>query len=341
MANFMAKAYVLERIGYDGLNERIREVPETAEDEVLVRIRAASLNFRDLKILKGIYARNPTLPVVVLSDGAGEVVEVGTNVERFRTGDRVMPIYMAGWHSGPMAPIGAGHDGRMSLGGDIDGTGTEYLHGHQDDLVAIPDSLSYEEAACLPCAAVTAWHALVYLGHVRAGETVLAMGSGGVSTFALQFAKISGARVIATSSDDAKLRRLIELGASDGINYNKTANWGEAVSELTNGRGVDHVVEVGGSGTIKQSIRATRDGGCIEIVGNLSGEFPADTLAERDIRMTTLVVGSREMTVDMLRAIDMHRVKPVIDRQFAFADLKQALAYLETGKHFGKIVVTF
>ncbi len=332
------KAFVLEALGYDGLVERTREVPETGPGQVLVKMKAASLNFRDLKIMKGIYARNPDLPVVLLSDGAGEIVEVGPGVTSFKVGDRVLPIYMEGWYSGPAT---ASREGRLSKGGDVDGTALEYAVYKEIDVLPLPDSLSYEEAACLPCAGVTAWQGLVYEGHVKAGDTVLVQGSGGVSVFALQIAKMSGARVIATSSDDGKLQRLLNMGASDGINYKKVPNWEETVRKLTGGRGVDHVVEVGGAATMQQSIRATKDGGHVEIIGNLTGKFGSPKLAERGIKTTTIAVGSKEMNEDLMRAIDLHREMPVIDSRFPFADLKKALAYLETGKHFGKVVVTF
>jgi NADPH:quinone reductase-like Zn-dependent oxidoreductase len=332
------RAFVLESLGYDGLKERIRDVPATGPDEVLIRMCAASLNFRDLKILKGVYSRIPRLPIVPLSDGAGEVIEIGREVQRLKPGDRVMPIYMEGWYTGPMT---VARDSWKSRGGDIDGTAVEYSVYGEGDVVPIPASLSYEQAACLPCAGVTAWHALVSVGRVKAGDTVLVMGSGGVSVFALQIAKLSGARVIATSSDDAKLSRLIALGASDGINYKKVPDWAEAVRSLTAGRGVDHVIEVGGTGTIEQSIRATRDGGQIEIIGNLTGGFASSKLTERGIQMTLIVVGSREMLENLIRAIDLHREMPTIDSRFDFSELKKALVHLESGKHFGKVVVTF
>ena len=333
-----ANAFVLESLGYDGLVKRARTVPEPGPGQVLVRMKAASLNFRDLKILKGVYAKNPRLPVVVLSDGAGEIVGAGPGVSTFKAGDRVLATYMEGWHSGPMT---LAREGWKSKSQDVDGTATELAIYSCEDVLRIPDSLSYEQAACLPCAGVTAWHALVYVGHVKAGDTVLVMGSGGVSIFGLQIAKMNGAQVIATSSDDAKLQRLLELGASHGINYKNEPKWEEAVLKLTKGRGVDHVLEVGGSATIRQSIRATKDGGQIETVGNLTGQFASNAETERGIKITAITVGSREMTEDLMRAIDLHRQLPVIDRLFPFADLKPALAYLESGAHFGKVVVTF
>jgi NADPH:quinone reductase-like Zn-dependent oxidoreductase len=235
----------------------------------------------------------------------------------------------------------AAREGWLSRGGDIDGTAIQYAAYREDHVLPIPNLLSYEEAACLPCAAVTAWHALISVGQVKAGDTVLAMGSGGVSLFALQFAKFHGARVIATSGDDGKLSRLLGLGAAHGVNYRRVPDWEERVLALTDGRGVDHVIEVGGTATIKQSIRATRDGGHVVIVGDLSGGFGSAGLAERGIRTTPIVVGSRQMSQEVLRAIERHREKPVIDRRFPFADLKQAIRYLESGKHLGKVVIDF
>jgi len=338
MTKRTTKAFVLEALGYDGLRERTRDVPETGPGQVLVKMKAASLNFRDLKIMKGVYARNPVLPVVLLSDGAGEIVEVGEGVKNVKPGDRVQPIYMEGWHTGPQS---LRNDSWKGKGGEADGTAMEYAVYRADEVLPLPASLSYEEAACLPCAGVTAWNGLVYTGHVKAGDTVLVQGSGGVSVVALQIAKMNGARVIATSSDDGKLQRLLNMGASDGINYKKVPNWEEAVLKLTDGRGVDHVVEVGGDETMKQSMRATKDGGHVTVIGNLSGKFGSPSAAERDIRVSVIGVGSKEMNEDLIRAIDLHREMPVIDSRFPFADLKKALAYLEAGKHFGKVVITF
>jgi NADPH:quinone reductase-like Zn-dependent oxidoreductase len=301
-------------------------------------MRALSLNFRDLKILHGIYARQPQLPLVPISDGAGDVIECGAEVARLQTGQRVAPIYMQGWHKGPMTRE---RKGWMSRGGDIDGTATEYLLCHEDDVVTIPDTLSYEEAACVICAGVTAWHALVFEGHVKAGDTILVMGSGGVSIFGLQIAKMSGGRVIATSRHDAKLERLLALGAWKGINTTKVTAWDDEVRRLTQGRGVDQVLEVGGQDTTPKSMNATRDEGQVHLIGNLTGQFGTRDQAVRGIRTSRLTAGSREMTEDLLRAIDIHGEMPVIDRRFAFDDLKEALAYLETGNHVGNVVITF
>lgn len=337
--SLVSQAWVLEEIGYEGLHLRARSVPPIGRRQVLVKLKAAALNFRDLKIMKGVYgAMNPSLPVVPLSDGAGEVIAIGAGITGFSIQDRVQPIYMEGWREGPMDPERRGWKAKSA---DVDGVAMQYAVYEEADLLQIPESLTFEEAACFPCAGVTAWHSLVYFGQIKAGDTVLTMGSGGVSLFGLQIARMRGARVISTSSEDGKLSRLAELGASHGINYNREPDWGEAVLQLTNGRGVDHVVEVGGSRTVEQSIRACRPGGSIGIVGNLSGRFASAKLAERQIRMSQIIVGSREMNADLLRAFDMHGGKPVIDRVFPFAELKSALRYLESGQHFGKVVVRF
>jgi NADPH:quinone reductase-like Zn-dependent oxidoreductase len=332
------RAFVLESRGYDGLVLRTREVPAPGAGKVLVRMKAASLNFRDLKILRGEYAPNPDLPVVLLCDGAGEVVDVGPGVSRYQAGDRVLCTFWEGWHTGSMAER---PPTSRRKGGDVDGTALEYAVYDEAELLPVPPSLSYEQAACLPCAGVTAWHSLVYEGHIKAGDTVLILGSGGVSLFGLQIAKMSGARVIATSSDDAKLRRLINLGAWEGVNYRKVPDWGRAVRALTGGRGVDIALEVGGSGNLGQTLRATRDGGLIQCVGNLSGGFVRSADTSRGIRTKMIAVGSREMTEDLIRAVDLHHAMPVIDSQFPFTRLKEALVHLESGQHFGKVVITF
>ncbi|MFD9667214.1 NAD(P)-dependent alcohol dehydrogenase [Rhodococcus sp. NPDC059968] len=334
----VAKGFVLTEIGYDGLVEIEREVPSVGTTQILVEMKAASLNFRDLKILKGVYAVKPNLPIVPLSDGSAQVIETGVEVSRFKAGDRVLPIYMEGWYSGPATKDRRGWKAKSA---DVDGTAIQYAVYDQEDILPIPASLSYEEAACLPCAGATAWQALVYVGQVKTGDTVLIMGSGGVSVLGLQIALMSGARVIATSSDDAKLQRLIDMGASDGINYKKNSNWEEEVLRLTNGRGVDLVLDVVGAATIGQSMRATKDGGYVGSVGNLSGEFSSAAATEREIRVATIPVGSREMTEDLMRALDLHNVKPVIDRRFPFKQLREALQYLEKGQHFGKVVISF
>ncbi len=331
-------AFVLEGNGFATLHLRRRATPAPIGTQVLVRMRAASLNYRDLKILEGRYAMPTIRPLVPLSCGAGDVVAVGAGVAGWKPGDRVLPIYMQGWYEGPF--------GRQphwrGLGGDIDGTAREYALFDQQDLLAIPDAWSFAEAATIPCAAVTAWHALVSIGGVKPGDTVLTLGSGGVSVFALQIATLRGARVIATSSDDAKLARLTALGATDGVNYRATPDWDQAVRRLTGGRGVDMVVEVGGGDTFDRSIRATRDGGQVLRVGDLSGGVdPARITVERGVTVTPVVVGSCAMTAEAMQALATAGKRPVIDRAFPFRELPAALHHLEAGRHFGKIVLEF
>lgn len=330
--------FVLGGTGFDTLHLRRRPTPMPAGTQILLRMRAASLNYRDLKILEGRYAMPTIRPVVPLSDGAGEVAAVGDAVAQYKPGSRVLPIYMQGWYEGPF--------GRQphwrGLGGEVDGTAQEYMLVEERDLLPIPEMWSYAEAATLPCAAVTAWHALVSVGGVKPGDTVLTLGSGGVSVFALQIATLHGASVIATSSDDAKLARLKALGAAEGVNYRATPDWDQAVLRLTGGRGVDMVVEVGGGGTFERSIRATRDGGQVLRVGDLSGGVdPSRVTVERGVIVTPIVVGSRAMTAAAMQALAAAGNRPVIDRVFPFRDLPAALRHLESGRHFGKIVLEF
>jgi len=336
------KAYEYRRFGVENIALVERETPQPAAHEVVVKFHAASLNFRDLLFARGVYNPKPRFPAVPLCDGAGEVVAVGEDVTRWKVGDRVSPIYFQGWLEGePSAQkdrtiIGAGYLG-------LDGVLREYGAFGENGLVKIPEHLSFEEAATLPCAAVTAWHALVTFGGLKAGDTVLTLGTGGVSVFALQFAKIHGARVISTSSSDEKLARARELGADETINYKKTPDWDKEVLRLTNGIGVDHVVEVGGAGTLSKGVNSTRIGGRVTVIGVLTtgSDFNPISVLMKSIRMQGILVGSRQMFEDMNRAIEANRLKPVIDRTFAFEEARKALEYLESGSHFGKIVLKF
>jgi NADPH:quinone reductase-like Zn-dependent oxidoreductase len=273
-----------------------------------------------------------------MSDGAGEVVAVGEGVTRVKVGDRVAGIFFQDWIAGALTK----EKMNSALGGAINGLLTEYAVLSQDGLVLLPDHLSYEEGATLPCAAVTAWHALVTKGSVTAGETVLVLGTGGVSIFALQFAKLHGARVIVTSSSDAKLERAKELGASEVINYKSTPNWEERVYELTARNGVDHVVEVGGAGTLEKSIRAVRVGGRISLIGVLTGgagEVNPMPVLMKSLTVQGIYVGSREMFEAMNQAIALHQLKPVIDRIFPLTEAQEAYRYMKSAAHFGKIVI--
>jgi NADPH:quinone reductase-like Zn-dependent oxidoreductase len=310
--------------------------PKPGPGQVLVRIKAASVNYRDLLIVKGLYSRHLPLPLIPLSDGAGEVAEIGPGVTRFQPGDRVAGIFMQKWIEGGPTEAKA----KSALGGAIHGVLAEQVVLDQEGLVRIPDHLSYEEAATLPCAAVTAWHGLIVSGTVRAGETVLVQGTGGVSIFALQFAKVSGARIIVTSSHDEKLERARRLGASDGINYKTTPDWDAEVRARTGGEGVDHVIEVGGAGTLGKSLKAVRVGGHIALIGVLaSGEVNPSPMLMKNVRTQGIYVGSRTMFEAMNRAIALHQLHPVIDRVFPFDEAVEAVRHLESGAHFGKIVI--
>lgn len=328
---------IKQAAGIDSLDLVERPNPKPGYGQVLVRVKAVSLNYRDLLVVKGAYSRNLPPGLVPCSDGAGEVVEVGDGVTRVKPGDRVAGIFFQTWISGGLDESKA----KSALGGAIDGVLAEYVLFHQDGLVQIPAHLSYEEGATLPCAAVTAWNGLITSGGLKAGDTVLVMGTGGVSIFALQFARISGARVIATSSSDEKLERVKRMGASDGINYKSVPDWEKRVWELTNKVGVDHVVEVGGAGTLAKSLRAVRMGGHISLIGVLSGAGEANPLPAvmKNVRIQGIYVGSRDMFEAMNSAISLHQLHPVIDRVFPFGAAKEAFSYMESGAHFGKVVI--
>ena len=310
-------------------------IPRPGPGQVRIRVRAAALNYRDLLVVKGLYGRNLALPLIPLSDGAGEVVEVGRGVTRFAAGARVAGIFMQTWTEGALTEAKS----KSALGGAIDGVLAEQVVLHEDGLVAVPDHLSFEEAATLPCAAVTAWNALIE-GGVRAGDTVLTLGTGGVSLFALQFARMAGARVIITSGSDEKLERAKQLGASDGVNYKTTPEWDKKVRDLTGGVGVDRVVEVGGAGTLPRSLKAVRVGGHVALIGVLTGgECNPMPVLMKAVRLQGVFVGSRAMFEAMNRAVALHGMRPVIDRVFPFEEARAAYRHLESGAHFGKIVL--
>jgi NADPH:quinone reductase-like Zn-dependent oxidoreductase len=323
--------------GFDDLTLAEAETPHCGRGQVLVRMHAASLNFRDLSVATGRYVLSALPPnLVPLSDGAGEVVEIGAEVTRVKAGDRVAGIFMQGWLGGELEP-GHRHTAR---GGAIDGVLAEYVVFDENGLVLIPDHLSYQQAATLPCAAVTAWNALYGLQPLQPGQTVLILGTGGVSVFALQFAHAAGARVIATSSSDAKLERIRAMGAADGVNYKTDPEWQDAVRRLTDGRGVDHVVEVGGPGTLGRSLGAARLGGVVTLIGVLTkGQIDPLTIFGSGAIVRPIYVGSRQMFEAMNRAISLHRLEPVIDRVFSFAEAPEAYRYLKGATHIGKVVI--
>lgn len=318
-------------------NLQFIERPELkpAAGQVLVRMKAWSLNYRDLLVVKGLYNPKLKLPFVPLSDGVGEVLAVGEGVSGVKAGDRVAGCFMQRWVSGDLTDAKS----RTALGGAIEGVLAEQVLLHEEGVVKVPAHLSDEEAATLPCAALTAWNALVTHGQIKKDDTVLIQGTGGVSIFALQFARLLGARVIATSSSNAKLARVRELGASDGINYKETPNWEEKVRELTGGVGVDHVVEVGGAGTFNQSLKAVRAAGCISLIGVLAGKGDINLvpILMKSIRVQGILVGSREMFEAMNQTIALYQLRPVIDRVFPFTETQAAFKHMESAAHFGKI----
>lgn len=334
------KAYQLtESKGADSLKLAELPAPHPAPGQIVVRVRAASLNYRDLMVATGRYGPGVPLPLVPLSDGAGEIAAVGEGVTQWKVGDRVAGAFFQNWQSGPVKREAFA----SALGGSIDGMLAESVLLSAEGVVAIPPHLSFEEAATLPCAALTAWHALVSDGKISAGQTVVLLGTGGVSIFALQFAKLHGARVIITSSSDEKLAQAKKLGADETINYRTTPDWEKEVFRLTNKAGADHVVEVGGTDTFPRSLRAASMGGTVSVIGGVSG-FSSE-VALRDILGKSLLirgifVGNRDMFEAMNRAITQHKLKPVIDRVFPFAETPAAYRHQQSGSHFGKVVIT-
>jgi NADPH:quinone reductase-like Zn-dependent oxidoreductase len=321
----------------DALRLGERPVPSPRRGEILVRIRAASLNYRDLAILAHRYLPNLPLPYVPASDACGEVVRVGDEVSRFRVGDRVVPLYTQGWHDGRPTPF---QRTGTTLGGPLSGVLQEYLVVPAEDAVSVPEHLSDAEAATLPIAAVTAWSTLQE-GGVKSGDWVLVQGTGGVSLFALQFARLAGARVIVLSSSNEKLSRARALGADIGINYQAVPDWAPAVREATGGRGVDIVVETAG-GSLDKSLAALTFGGFIGIVGFVAGTqatIPLRAVLGPMVRIQGIATGSRTRFEAMNRAIAAHGLHPVIDSRFGLADTALAFRRMEQGSHFGKIVI--
>ena len=327
--------------GWSRENVRLgtRPDPHPGPGQVRLSMRAAALNYRDLMVpQRGYGARMKDLPLIMLGDGVGVVDAVGDGVAGVRAGDRLCPLLFQSWLSGEPT------ERRLSdsLGVERDGTMAEYMVLDATGVAAAPPHLTDEEAATLPIAGVTAWRALVTEGRLKPGDTVLVQGTGGVSLFALQFAKLLGAFVIATSSSDEKLERARGLGADAVINYRTTPGWGRRAREITDGAGVDHIVEVGGQGTLPESLRAIRVGGTISMIGVLAGgtmDARLGPVVTRHVRLQGVTVGSRDDFEAMARAIGQSGLRPVVDRVFAFEELHEALDYLASGQHFGKVCV--
>jgi NADPH:quinone reductase-like Zn-dependent oxidoreductase len=332
------KAWQIPSFGIESLEIAERPMPEPRPGQVLVKVRAVSLNYRDLLVVLGKYNPRLALPRIPCSDGSGEVVAVGDGVTRFKPGQRVAGIFMQNWIEGSPSA----EKQRGALGGDIDGMMAEYVLLSEDGLVEIPKHLTWEEAATLPCAGVTAWNAVVHAGRIKPGDTVVIQGTGGVSVFALQFAKLLGARVLGTSSTDEKLQRAHDVGLNSGVNYKITPDWANWVIDQTGGLGADLVVEVGGAGTLAQSLKAVRVGGTIAQIGILSQSteplviFP---ILHKQVHLKGIYVGSRADFEEMNRAIALNSVQPVVDKVFAFHDFKSALRTMESASHFGKLVI--
>lgn len=333
------RAYRIENSdGIEAIQQVELNTPTPDKNEILVKMQACSLNYRDILISMGGYVRNDTQPVTPLSDGAGEVIAIGSNVSGFKPGDRVMGNFFQRWVDGKIDNDGL----NSALGGAIDGVLAEYFILREECTVKIPEGMSYAEAATLPCAATTAWHALTCVGEIKAGDTILLLGTGGVSIFGLQLAKAHGAQVIITSSSDDKLEQARKLGADHTINYTKHPDWENEVLRITEGRGVDNVLEVGGAGTFEKSSAAAAVNGTISVIGILSGlENPNLSLMTifNLLRIQGIYVGSTRMLNDLVQFMIQHEISPVIDQSFTFDDAKAAYAHMASAKHFGKVVI--
>ncbi|AYV56780.1 zinc-dependent alcohol dehydrogenase family protein [Leptospira kmetyi] len=334
------KVYEIQnQFGLENLKIADRPDPTPGHGEVLVRFRAASLNYRDYLMAIGKYNPKQKLPLIPLSDGAGEIAEVGPGVTKWKVGDKICANFAQTWLDG--AP-----DHRMlksTLGGPLDGTLCQYRIFPEEGIVPMPENLSFAEAATLPCAALTAYTAIVTHGNIQPGATIVVQGTGGVSIFALQFAKMMGCRVIATSSSDEKLEKCKALGADELINYNEKPNWEKEVRKITDMKGADLVIEVGGAGTLQKSISSTKPWGTIALIGVLAGGesnnlslFP---ILMQGIRIQGIIVGSKRNFEDMNIAIGTNKIKPVVDETFSFEEAPKAFETLKSGKHFGKVCI--
>ena len=334
----MKSIQINPEFGVDNLQLVQSDIPQPGPGQVLVKVHASSLNYRDLMMVRGRYNPNQPLPLVPLSDGAGEVTAVGDQVKRVKVGDRVMSLFAQTWLNGEATPDLF----KATLGGPLPGMLSEYQLLSEQGVVPIPDHLDYRSAATLPCAAVTAWHAVVEKGQLSSADTVLLLGTGGVSLFALQFAKLAGARVIITSSSDEKLERARQLGADETINYREHPEWSNQVLALTDGAGVDVVIEVGGAGTMNESLKSVRMAGKVMVIGVLGGginELTVRPILINSLNLQGIFVGSRQIHETMSAAIGRHQLQPTISDSFPLADAQAAFNHLAAGSHFGKIVI--
>ena len=329
---------ITDTFSIEGLKLNKYPDPEPAPGQVVIRVTAVSLNFRDLLVVKGLYTKKLPLPLTICSDAAGEVEAVGAGVTRVKKGDRVCGIFMPRWLAGPCTDAAA----RSARGAFEQGVLADRVVMSEDAVVPTPAYLTDAEASTLPCAAVTAWNALVCQGGLKTGDTVLLQGTGGVSIFALQLAKSAGARIVATTSSAAKAERLHAMGASIVVNYHETPDWDEAVRKQAGA--VDQVIEIGGAGTFNRSLKAVRMGGYIALIGNRAAtegsDVPNLTAAlMKGVRIQGIFVGSREMFEALNRALALHKIRPSVDRVFDFEEAPAALTYFASGAHFGKVVV--
>lgn len=333
------RAYRISQFGLDNLQPVELPDPQAAPGTVLIRVHACSLNYRDLLMVRGHYDPKLHMPRIPLSDGAGEVAAVGAGATRFKPGDRVVGLFLQNWQDGGPSQAKS----RGALGGDIDGMLADYVVLPENGVSHFSSHLSYEEASTLPCAGLTAWNALFHAAAIKPGDTVVIQGTGGVSIFALQFAKLAGARVLGTSSSDEKLRQAKTLGLDEGFNYKENPDWSSWVREQTNGEGADLIVEVGGPKTLEQSIRAVRMGGTIAQIGILSGteeKLSVTSILMRQIRLMGIYVGSRAMFQGMSQAIGNSKMRPTVGKLFPFSQAVEAYRFLESGHHFGKVCIS-
>lgn len=330
--------WIFEQFGLENL--KLREVPlrEIQDDEILIEIKSVSLNYRDLLMVKGHYNPKLKMPLVPCSDGSGIVIKVGKKVKNIKEGDRVMPLFAQGWYDGKPFRSMLKH----TLGGPLDGTLQKYMIIPENEVVLIPEHLNFEEGSTLPCAGLTAWSALAEHESVKPGETVLTLGTGGVSIFALQFAKMLGLEVIITSSSKEKLERAKELGADFIINYKINPDWEKEVLKYTRLKGVDYIIEVGGVGTLEKSIKSVSPGGTIFLIGVLAGrQSPLDLtpVLMQNIKIQGVVVGHKRSFQEMCKAIEYFKMKPIVDKVFDFNDAPSAFQYMNSGSHFGKVCI--